>query len=157
MKAIANESLLFEGKQPVGYVPMASKLLNLYAQHMIVRNIGDCMNSDLSPIRIKNNDRLVIHAIQKTECDIVSNINKVIVIMFNNGDMYTKQLVCYDNDCIVVKLFNPCESLWRIPVSEIKSLFVVDCTLSPEYIKQNTYKPYENGIFPYYKDMIYVQ
>ena len=130
----------FDGKRPSGYVGFNAELLKPNTDYFIINLVGNCMNSNLSPIRIKDGDKILIRLIPITEFEIIKNMGKVVCFKLASGEIYTKQLVSYFCGCIVVKMFNPNETLFRIPIHEIKSLFVVDDVISPEYIKQNFQK-----------------
>ena len=127
----------FDGKRPTGYVKLNAELLRPDIEYGIINLIGNCMDSDLSPKRIKHGDKLLIHAIPVTEPEIIRNIKKIVCFRFANGEMFTKQLVFYSCGCMVVRMFKPHEMFFYIPINKIKSLFVVDDVFSPEYIKQN--------------------
>lgn len=96
---------------------------------------GDCMDSDRSPMRIKDGDCLLMHQIPLD--DGMWAVNKVICFIMDDGKPYVKQLVFWDgiSSKIVVKLFVPEEQVSSIPLRNIRSLFVVDKAFSPEYIK----------------------
>ena len=130
----------FEGIAPSGYVKLDDKKISPDVEHLIIGLTGDCMDSDLSPIRIRHGDKLLIHFVPIKESEIIKNIGKVIAFKYSNDVIYTKQLVSYSKNYILIRLFKPHEKFFYVPINKIKALFVVDDVISPEYIKQNLYK-----------------
>lgn len=132
----------FEGAKVMGYVPVNMEGMNPDYDYCIVTAVGNCLNSNLSPVRIKDSDRLVIHQIPIGEWEIMMNMNKVVCFVLNDGRRFVKQLVFWDGLSwgIRVKMFIPEEKSFFVPLSQIKALFVVDKVLDSEYCKA-TMKP----------------
>ncbi|RHB34226.1 hypothetical protein DW888_13590 [Bacteroides nordii] len=128
----------FEGAKVTGYIPVDMEKNPKY-KYGVVNAVGDCLDSDLSPIRIKDGDRLVVHAIPLTEVEIMMNIEKIVCIMLKDGRAFIKQAIFYNapRGILIVRLLNPIEHRFFVPVSDIKALFVVDMVIDKEYYNTN--------------------
>lgn len=125
-----------------GYIAINEKKLNPEYKYCVVGVTGNCLDSDLSPVKIKDGDKILTHQISLTEWDIINNVNKIVWFVLDNGNAFVKQLVYWDGLSwgIRVKMFIPEESTFFVPLKNIKALFVVDEVLDPEYVKQYTQK-----------------
>lgn len=136
VKASSTEKELF-GVGPCGRVEVDVSEMNPKYNYWVVNAVGNCLDSDLCPIRVRDGDKILIHQIPISEWDILSNVGNVVCFMLKNGKMYMKQLVFWDGVSwgIRVKMFLPQETYFFVPLDKIKALFVVDKAFSPEYIK----------------------
>lgn len=136
VKASSTEKELF-GVEPCGRVEVDVSEMNPKYNYWVVNAAGNCLDSDLCPIRVRDGDKILIHQIPISEWDILSNVGNVVCFMLKNGKMYMKQLVFWDGVSrgIRVKMFLPQETYFFVPLDKIKALFVVDKAFSPEYIK----------------------
>jgi len=132
-----NNYLPFAGKAPTGYVEVTGTFNPEY-EYAIISIDGNCLDSDLSPKRIRHNDKILIHAIQITTDEIRKAVNKIVCILLTDGQFISKQIYLFDwiGKSIGIRFFNPIEEHFYIPVSKIKSLFVVDDVYCPESIKR---------------------
>lgn len=112
------------GDSPIEYVRVKST--NSRADQIVIDVAGDCLNSDKSPMRVRDGDALLIHEFSKGE--LYSNVGKVICFMLEDGKFYVKQLVYFHelDWTITVKMYNPEEREFTIPLKMVKYLFVVD-------------------------------
>ena len=135
-------STLINNPKIKGYVKVDTELNPKY-DYGIISVKGGCLDSDLSPIRIKDGDKVIIHAVPVTEIELINCIGKIVSIMLTNGVCIIKQAVFYNviNRCITVRMFEPKEQKLHIPVSRIKALFIVEAVLSAEYVRQNIIYP----------------
>ena len=124
-----------------GYIPVNIELNPKY-EYLAVNVVGNCLDSDLSPMRIKNGDRVVVHSVPVTEPEIMKCIGKIVSFILTNGQSIIKQAVFYDdvNRTIIVRYLNPKDERFYIPINKIKEMFVVDKVLSCEYVEQNIIK-----------------
>lgn len=121
------------------YVPIDPQLLDPKKEYAICRLWGNCMDSDLSPLRIKDGDYLVFHMVKTTsDFDVIMHVKQVVCLWLNDGRRITKQLMFYDgtNRVIKVRQVNPEESFY-IHLSMVRAMFVVDMALSPNYVEKN--------------------
>ena len=134
VKASSIEKELF-GVEPCGRVDVSK--LNPKYNYWVINAVGNCLDSDSCPIRVRSGDKILIHQIPISEGDILSNVGNVVCFMLKNGKMYMKQLVFWDGVSwgIRVKMFLPQEKVFFVPLDKIRALFVVDKALSQEYIK----------------------
>ena len=128
----------FEGAKVTGYIPVDMEQNPKY-EYGVVNAVGDCLDSGLSPIRIKDGDRLVVHAIPLTEVEIMMSVGKIVCIMLKDGRAFVKQAIFYNapRGILIVRLLNPIEHRFFVSVSEIKVLFVVDMVIDKEYYNTN--------------------
>lgn len=125
------------GITPTGYVTLKGKL-NPENQYYIINATGNCMNSDKSPIRAKDGDKMLIREIPMNEPSILANIGKLVCFLFPDGTCFYKQMFFYDvcRGYIGFKMFKPKEEKFYVPISKIKALFVVDRVLTPYELKR---------------------
>lgn len=100
---------------------------------------GDCMDSDKSPIRVKNSDTIVIHRIPLTEISMWENVGKMVCVMLD-GVILIKHYVFWNGvrGGIVVRMYNPEQKDMFIPLDKIKAMFVVDGAYGKEYTQAHT-------------------
>jgi hypothetical protein len=79
-------------KTPTGYVTIDEKELNPQYKYCIINMKGNCMDSDLSPLRIKDGDKILIHEIQLDWGSIASNVGKLVCFLLDDGICYASQL-----------------------------------------------------------------
>lgn len=127
---------VFESAKVLGVIPKDVFKLNPEHNYCIVNAVGNCLDHELSPIKIKDGDRLLIHQVSLDMFSLLKTVRKVVCFMLNNGKCFVKQVVYYDVEAngVRVRMFNPEEHRFFIPVSEIKALFIVDKVLSAEYV-----------------------
>lgn len=132
-----NENVFADAKV-TGVIPDGTFKLNPKYQYCIVSAEGNCLDHELSPIRIKDGDRLLIHEIPLDEFSLLSTVRKVVCIVLTDGRCFVKQMVFYDgiSNGIRLRMFNPEEERFFVPIPKIKALFVVDKALSAEYVNQ---------------------
>ena len=137
---MGNKVMDWKKTKPTCYIDARSDNIesNPKHEHFIVKTKGDCIDSDLSPIRIKDGDCLMLHEEPIIENTFLVNMKKIIAIQLNDICL-TKQLVFYDgvSNIIHVKYYKPNETVLKIPINEIKALFVVDKVFSKEYVELN--------------------
>lgn len=145
--APSREKELF-GVEPCGLLEVKMKDFNPKYEYCIINVVGNCMDSDLSPVRIKDGDSILIHQIPLQEWDIMENVRKVVCIMLNDGRCFVKQLVFWDGISwgIRVKMFIPKEEVFFVPLNKIKALFVVDEVYSPEYVREHSKMPKQEAV-----------
>ncbi len=129
---------VFADAKVLGTIPEGTFKLNPKYQYCIVNAVGNCLDHELSPIRIKDGDRLLVHEIPLDEFSLLSTVRKVVCIVLTDGRCFVKQMVFYDgiSNGIRVRMFNPEEERFFVPIPKIKALFVVDEALSAEYVNQ---------------------
>lgn len=141
LNASTKEEVLFgEKARTAVMVDIDQQDLDPRCYYCVIPIEGDCMDNDRSPMRIKDGDCLLIHQIPLREWDIMDNVKKIVCFIMDDGKAYVKQLVFWDGLSwgIVVKMFNPVEQVFFVPLKKIRSLFVVDKVFSPEYIQSNS-------------------
>lgn len=136
LKASSIEKDLF-GVEPCGRVEVDVSELNPKYNYWVINAVGNCLDSDLCHIRVRDGDKILIHQIPMNEWDILNNVGNVVCFMLKSGKAYIKQLVFWDGVSwgIRVKMFVPQEIVFFVPLDKMKALFVVDKAFSPEYIK----------------------
>lgn len=112
------------GDNPIEYVSVKST--SSRSDQMVIDVAGDCLNSDKSPMRVRDGDSLLIHEFQRGE--LYNNVGKVICFMMEGGNFYVKHLVFFNelDWTITVKMYNPEEREFTIPLKMVKYLFLVD-------------------------------
>ena len=110
LKASTKEEELFGEKARTAVaVDIDRQDLDPRYYYCIIPIQGDCMDSDRSPMRIKDGDCLLIHQIPLREWDIMESVKKAVCFIMDDGKAYVKQLVFWDGLSwgIVVKVFSP--------------------------------------------------
>lgn len=85
----------FEGAKVTGYIPVDMEMNPKY-KYGVVNAVGDCLDSELSPIKIKDGDRLVVHSIPLTEVEIMMSVEKIVCIALKDGRCFVKQAIFYN-------------------------------------------------------------
>lgn len=88
---------------------------------------GDCLDSEFSPMRVKNGYWLGIHRVDINFTNLLNSLHKLIVIRFSEKDFAVKELYrfFYPN-AIEVCFYVPKFETFVIPVNKIRAFYVVD-------------------------------
>lgn len=65
----------FKGVEAKGYLPLEIEM-NPHYTYAVVNAVGNCLDSDLSPIRVKDGDKLLVHSIPLTKDEIKTTLRK---------------------------------------------------------------------------------
>ena len=107
-----------EQSAPIGVIKIPrSKIL---PGSFIVRNKGNCMDSDKAVKRVKNGDYMLCHPVELREA-----VGKVVVLS-TTKDHYTKQVVRLTKKNLIVCCFEPYRANIFIPLSDIMRIYSVD-------------------------------
>nr|WP_294075798.1 hypothetical protein [Prevotella sp. UBA4952] len=89
---------------------------------------GGCLDSNRSPMRLKDGDEITAHEVPINERQIIRNLKRLVCIVLNDGNAYVKMLAFYDGakNIIGLKCFEPEETTYYVPISIASYLFVVD-------------------------------
>lgn len=128
---------IFANAKITGYIDISPFNLDPQYEYCILPIEGNCLDHELSPIRIKNGDAVAIHEIPLDDISILSTIGKVVCFALSSGGRYVKEAVSYNGivNSITVRMFNPEVKYYEIPISMIKALFVVDKVLKAEWFE----------------------
>ncbi|MDL2304401.1 hypothetical protein LJC72_03565 [Bacteroides sp. OttesenSCG-928-D19] len=109
--------------------------LDWHPNQIIIGVKGDCMNSDLSPMRIRDNDGIIIRRVPITMQELFLALDKVVCFAMN-GEFAIKQLVRYDGirGIITFQQYNPIRTA-STTIDNIQALFIVDGVLPEEYLR----------------------
>jgi len=96
--------------------------------YLLVKVYGDCLDSDASPIVIKNGDVVFCRVIQKVVLSrLLCLVGKFVAVTLQDGRCAIKHFTFYDgiSDRIELTAYNP-QGSYFVPLNRIKSVFVVE-------------------------------
>ena len=92
-----------------------------------LNSVGNGLNSNLSPIRIKPLCKVLIHETKGSE-----NLNNIVVAMLlKHSGLIMAHLIKRTESEFIIKRYNP-EILVTLPIGEIYKLYIVDDVLTEE-------------------------
>lgn len=88
---------------------------------------GNCLDSSDSPIRIKDGDAVLMHAIPTTENSIMFSVREIVCIKLYTGQMFIKHYVFgnFVSNQLIVRMYNPFKEFY-VPINQIDEMFIVD-------------------------------
>lgn len=107
-----------EQTTPVGVIKVPRN--KIHPGSFVVRNKGNCMDSEQAVMRVKNGDYMLCHPIEIEEA-----VGKVVVIS-TPVDHYTKQAIELTPSYLIVSCFEPYRANVFLPLSDIKRIYSVD-------------------------------
>jgi hypothetical protein len=108
---------------------------------MFCKVSGECLNSDAAPIRVHDGEYVVVHPIELNMWRILDYIGKLVVVRLKSGECLIKELVRYcafNPDYIILSFFVPTRTQFRVYISQIVGMWVVDEVLPADYIRNHT-------------------
>lgn len=109
-----------------------TKKFHKTVKHAGIHISGDCLDSELSPMRIKDGATVIMHEADKY--NPLGVAKRTVCIALEGQRLIAKYCRFYDgvNGVLVLQQFNPFEE-FCIPLSHIEALFVIDDIVeSPE-------------------------
>jgi hypothetical protein len=113
-----------------GYVKIDKSILNPKYKYIIINEKGGCMDSYLSPTKIKDGAKMLIHKIDKS--DLSKNIGSIVCVSIN-GQLYTKHLINVFGTGIMIRQYAP-KHTFIVPMQNISDVFVFDYIVTSGYI-----------------------
>ena len=111
----------------------------------IIGFVGDCLDSENSPIRVTSGSKLLIHPVKRE--DLPQHIGKLITfvldgdlldgrdVIIKSGVYNTKYLAGVSSDAVEVKYFNPTEEAIKFCPLFV-NFYIVDKIYSPKQAKK---------------------
>ena len=108
--------------------------------YFFVQVAGNYFDSDFSPIRIKDGDKLVVHEIPTLDdMEITASVGKTVCLLLNDGMFIVSKAVLYmsapvysstdGRRILLVRSFNPDECMY-VSFEKILRMFVADTMFS---------------------------
>lgn len=110
----------------------------------IIGFVGDCLDSENSPIRVTSGSKLLVHPVSSKDLNL--HIGKLITFVLTDGELVrdgweiksgtymTKYLSNVSKDRVEVKCFNPTEMTIDFYPISVK-FYVVDKVYTPEQVR----------------------
>ena len=129
-----------QDKAPIGFVNLKSRHLLPSQQYCIVRNRGNCMDSPKSPLRVEDGSYLLLRYIAADTKTLRNNIGSVVVVETIQFGLYTKHLTSVNASkrTISLTMYRPTEVTLTFRMDDIRRVYRVEKTFSPEEIKVHT-------------------
>jgi hypothetical protein len=109
------------------------------SNQFLAKTDGNCLDSDSSPLRVKDGDFVFVHPLKIETWSIIANVGKLIIFHLKNGKAYIKkliQVIDLDRQLIKVCFYNPEYTELFFRLDDIDLMYIVDSVAPKDVVSQ---------------------